>query len=48
MIFLLQVGSDIHNVEKLFSNEGLKIGGIYFDSPIKLVFDYAKRIKEKK
>lgn len=41
-------GSDIHNVEKLFSKEGLKMGGVYFDSPLNSVFDYAERIKEKK
>lgn len=42
-------GSDIHNVEKVIHGDGgLPVGGMVFDSPLKDVFDYGARVKEKK
>ena len=46
--FPMTSGSDIHNVDFIPPKEGkLNIGGMEFDTPIKDVYDYAERIKNK-
>ncbi len=46
--FPVTSGSDIHNVDYIPPAEGkLNIGGMEFDTPIKDVYDYAERIKNK-
>ena len=46
--FPVTSGSDIHNVDFIPPAPGkLNIGGMEFDSPLKDVFDYAQRIKNK-
>ena len=46
--FPMTSGSDIHNVDFIPPSEGkLNIGGMEFDTPIKDVYDYAERIKNK-
>ena len=51
--FPMTSGSDIHNVKFLLEEKervaqgGLAVGGMEFDSPLKDVFDYADRIKNK-
>lgn len=42
--FPMTSGSDIHNID-LILNSPEKIGGVEFNSPLKDVFDFAKRIK---
>ncbi|MBO4319588.1 MAG: histidinol-phosphatase [Treponema sp.] len=47
--FPVTSGSDIHTVNFIPDAPGkLPLGGMIFDTPIKDVFDYAQRIKEKK
>lgn len=46
--FPVTSGSDIHNVNFIPPAPGkLNIGGMEFDTPLKDVFDYAERIKNK-
>lgn len=51
--FPMTSGSDIHNVKFLLEEKervaqgGLAVGGMEFDTPLKDVFDYADRIKNK-
>ena len=46
--FPMTSGSDIHNVAFLTPAPGnMNIGGMEFDSPLKDVYDYAERIKNK-
>lgn len=46
--FPVTSGSDIHNVDFIPNAPGkLNIGGMEFDTPLKDVFDYAERIKNK-
>ena len=46
--FPMTSGSDIHNVDFITPAPGkLNIGGMEFDTPIKDVYDYAERIKNK-
>lgn len=46
--FPVTAGSDIHNVEKLISGDmGLSVTGMSFETPLKDIFDYARRIKNK-
>lgn len=46
--FPVTSGSDIHGTETVFKKEGMPIGGVCFDEPLKSIEDYVNRIKNRK
>lgn len=45
--FPVTAGSDIHNVKKLWDSSGIPVTGMEFETPLKSVYDFAERIKNK-